>query len=92
MGVGLGKTHFRAIGNQVLETIHQNVILVTSEKFTLTLLSRKNNKMNLPDFIDLPIFLIDDVHFLEVRNKRKFFHTFNELYQWRIVIISDVHL
>ena len=67
-GVGLGKTHLlHAIGNYVLETDPlKNVILVTSEKFTLDFVNslRKNNTDEFTRlYRSADILLIDDVQF-----------------------------
>jgi len=98
-GVGLGKTHLlHAIGNQVLETDPlKNVILVTSEKFTLDFVNglRKNNTDEFTQlYRSADILLIDDVQFFrgKEQTQEQFFHTFNELYQSgrQIVMTSDV--
>ena len=98
-GVGLGKTHLlHAIGNQVLETNPlKNVILVTSEKFTLDFVNslRKNNTGDFTQtYRSADILLIDDVQFFrgKEQTQEQFFHTFNELYQSgrQIVMTSDV--
>ena len=98
-GVGLGKTHLlHAIGNYVLETDPlKNVILVTSEKFTLDFVNslRKNNTDEFTRlYRSADILLIDDVQFFrgKEQTQEQFFHTFNELYQSgrQIVMTSDV--
>ena len=96
---GLGKTHLlHAIGNYVLETDPlKNVILVTSEKFTLDFVNslRKNNTAEFTRlYRSADILLIDDVQFFrgKEQTQEQFFHTFNELYQSgrQIVMTSDV--
>ena len=98
-GVGLGKTHLlHAIANHVLETNPlKNVILVTSEKFTLDFVNslRKNNTDEFTRlYRSADILLIDDVQFFrgKEQTQEQFFHTFNELYQSgrQIVMTSDV--
>ncbi len=98
-GVGLGKTHLlHSIGNYVFETDPlKNVILVTSEKFTLDFVNslRKNNTDEFTRlYRSADILLIDDVQFFrgKEQTQEQFFHTFNELYQSgrQIVMTSDV--
>ena len=98
-GVGLGKTHLlHAIGNYVIATDPlKNVILVTSEKFTLDFVNslRKNNTDEFTRlYRSADILLIDDVQFFrgKEQTQEQFFHTFNELYQSgrQIVMTSDV--
>ena len=98
-GVGLGKTHLlHAIGNQVLDSNpDKNIILVTSEKFTLDFVNslRKNNTSHFTNrYRSADILLIDDIQFFrgKEQTQEQFFHTFNELYQTgrQIVMTTDI--
>ncbi len=97
-GVGLGKTHLlHAIGNTILEkNPESNVILVTSEQFTLDFVNslRKNNTIEFTKtYRKADVLLIDDIQFFrgKEQTQEQFFHTFNELYQSgrQIVMTSD---
>lgn len=95
-GVGLGKTHLlQAIGHEVVNKTN-NILYVTSEKFTNDYIqSVKNGRAK--DFKDryrnVDLLLIDDIHFMAGKDgtQEEFFHTFNELHQTnkQIVITSD---
>lgn len=97
-GVGLGKTHLmHAIGNRVLENIHNsNILYVTSEKFTNQLINAiKDNKNEFfrNKYRNIDVLLIDDIQFIagKERVQEEFFHTFNSLYEEgkQIIISSD---
>ena len=97
-GVGLGKTHLmHAIGNQAIElNNHLNVVIVTSEKFTLDFVNglRKNKTIEFAQkYRKADILLIDDIQFFrgKEQTQEQFFHTFNALYQTgkQIVMTAD---
>ena len=97
-GVGLGKTHLiHAIGNRVLfENPAANVVLATSEKFTLDFVNslRKNKTVEFAkQYRKADVLLIDDIQFFrgKEQTQEQFFHTFNELYQSgkQIVMTAD---
>ncbi|SVA12595.1 uncharacterized protein METZ01_LOCUS65449 [marine metagenome] len=97
-GVGLGKTHLiNAIGNRVFsENPTANVVLATSEKFTLDFVNslRKNKTVEFAkQYRKADVLLIDDIQFFrgKEQTQEQFFHTFNELYQSgkQIVMTAD---
>jgi len=97
-GVGLGKTHLiHSIGNAILKQSPQaNVVLVTSEKFTLDFVNslRKNKTVEFAkQYRSADVLLIDDIQFFrgKEQTQEQFFHTFNELYQAgkQIVLTAD---
>ena len=97
-GVGLGKTHLiHSIGNAVLKkTPLANVVLATSEKFTLDFVNslRKNKTVEFAkQYRSADVLLIDDIQFFrgKEQTQEQFFHTFNELYQAgkQIVLTAD---
>ena len=97
-GVGLGKTHLiHAIGNRVFsENPTANVVLATSEKFTLDFVNslRKNKTVEFAkQYRKADVLLIDDIQFFrgKEQTQEQFFHTFNELYQSgkQIVMTAD---
>ena len=97
-GVGLGKTHLiHSIGNAVLkENSSANVVLATSEKFTLDFVNslRKNKTAEFAkEYRRADVLLIDDIQFFrgKEQTQEQFFHTFNELYQSgkQIVLTAD---
>ena len=97
-GVGLGKTHLiHSIGNAVLkENPLANVVLATSEKFTLDFVNslRKNKTVEFAkQYRSADVLLIDDIQFFrgKEQTQEQFFHTFNELYQAgkQIVLTAD---
>lgn len=97
-GVGLGKTHLlHAIGNYVHQNNNNtNIILATSEKFTLDFISsiQKNRTVDFSKaYRNADVLLIDDIQFFQKKEQtqEQFFHTFNELYQSgkQIVMTSD---
>ena len=97
-GVGLGKTHLiHSIGNAVLkENPLANVVLATSEKFTLDFVNslRKNKTVEFAKlYRSADVLLIDDIQFFrgKEQTQEQFFHTFNELYQAgkQIVLTTD---
>ena len=97
-GVGLGKTHLiHSIGNAVLKkTPLANVVLATSEKFTLDFVNslRKNKTLEFAkQYRSADVLLIDDIQFFrgKEQTQEQFFHTFNELYQAgkQIVLTAD---
>ncbi len=95
-GVGLGKTHLlQAIGHAISKK-SENVLYITSEKFTNDYIhSIKSGQAK--DFKDkyrnVDVLLIDDIQFMGGKDgtQEEFFHTFNELHQAdkQIVIASD---
>mgnify|MGYP001194870749 FL=1 len=97
-GVGLGKTHLiHAIGNRVFsENPTANVVLATSEKFTLDFVNslRRNKTVEFAkQYRKADVLLIDDIQFFrgKEQTQEQFFHTFNELYQSgkQIVMTAD---
>ena len=97
-GVGLGKTHLiHAIGNRVFsENPTANVVLATSEKFTLDFVNslRKNKTVEFAkQYRNADVLLVDDIQFFrgKEQTQEQFFHTFNELYQAgkQIVMTAD---
>ena len=97
-GVGLGKTHImHAIGNRAVElNNHLNVVIVTSEKFTLDFVNglRKNKTIEFAQkYRKADVLLIDDIQFFrgKEQTQEQFFHTFNALYQSgkQIVMTAD---
>ena len=97
-GVGLGKTHLiHAIGNWVFsENPTANVVLATSEKFTLDFVNslRKNKTVEFAkQYRKADVLLVDDIQFFrgKEQTQEQFFHTFNELYQAgkQIVMTAD---
>ena len=97
-GVGLGKTHLmHAIGNQaVLKNPSLNVVIVTSERFTLDFVNslRKNKTIEFAQqYRSADMLLIDDVQFFrgKEQTQEQFFHTFNVLHQSgkQIVMTAD---
>ena len=97
-GVGLGKTHLiHSIGNAVInKSPSANVVLVTSEKFTLDFVNslRKNKTVEFAKkYRSADVLLIDDIQFFrgKEQTQEQFFHTFNELYQAdkQIVLTAD---
>ena len=97
-GVGLGKTHLiHSIGNAILkDSPGANVVLVTSEKFTLDFVNslRKNKAVEFAkQYRSADVLLIDDIQFFrgKEQTQEQFFHTFNELYQAgkQIVLTAD---
>ena len=97
-GVGLGKTHLiHAIGNRVFsENPTANVVLATSEKFTLDFVNslRKNKTVEFAkQYRKADVLLVDDIQFFrgKEQTQEQFFHTFNELYQSgkQIVMTAD---
>ena len=83
-GVGLGKTHLmHAIGNEaVKKNPHLNVVVVTSERFTLDFVNslRKNKTIEFAQqYRSADMLLIDDVQFFrgKEQTQEQFFHTFN---------------
>ncbi len=98
-GVGLGKTHLlHAIGNSALnKTPGLNVVIVTSEQFTLDFVNslRKGKALEFAKtYRSADILLIDDIQFFrgKEQTQEQFFHTFNELYQSgrQIVMTTDI--
>ncbi len=97
-GVGLGKTHLlHAIANRVVEKNNMaNVVIVTSEKFTLDFVNslRKNRTIEFAQqYRNSDVLLIDDIQFFrgKEQTQEQFFHTFNVLYQSgkQIVMTAD---
>ena len=97
-GVGLGKTHImHAIGNRAVELNNSlNVVIVTSEKFTLDFVNglRKNKTIEFAQkYRKADVLLIDDIQFFrgKEQTQEQFFHTFNVLYQSgkQIVMTAD---
>ena len=97
-GVGLGKTHImHAIGNRTVELNNLlNVVIVTSEKFTLDFVNglRKNKTIEFAQkYRKADVLLIDDIQFFrgKEQTQEQFFHTFNALHQAgkQIVMTAD---
>ena len=97
-GVGLGKTHImHAIGNRAVELNNLlNVVIVTSEKFTLDFVNglRKNKTIEFAQkYRRADVLLIDDIQFFrgKEQTQEQFFHTFNALHQAgkQIVMTAD---
>ena len=97
-GVGLGKTHLlHAIGNKVVQNnAGTNVVIVTSEKFTLDFVNslRKNRTIEFAQqYRNSDVLLIDDIQFFrgKEQTQEQFFHTFNVLHQAgkQIVMTAD---
>ena len=97
-GVGLGKTHLlHAIGNKVVQNNPgTNVVIVTSEKFTLDFVNslRKNRTIEFAQqYRNSDVLLIDDIQFFrgKEQTQEQFFHTFNVLHQAgkQIVMTAD---
>ncbi len=97
-GVGLGKTHLvNAIGNRLKELNDSTKVIYTNtERFTNQIIKAlRDNKIY--DFINsfqlVDAFIIDDIQFLEGRNKTQeiFFNIFNFLHQRdkQLIITSD---
>ncbi len=95
-GVGLGKTHLlQAIGHEILNK-SENILYVTSEKFTNDYIQsvKSGNAKSFKDrYRNIDLLLIDDIQFMGGKDgtQEEFFHTFNELHQTnkQIVITSD---
>ena len=97
-GVGLGKTHLmHAIGNYAQsQNPDIKVLYLSSEKFTNDLITAiKNNSTQSfrSHYRHVDILLIDDIQFLAGKEstQEEFFHTFNDLYNAKklIVLSSD---
>ncbi|MHA8138069.1 chromosomal replication initiator protein DnaA [Lactobacillaceae bacterium Scapto_B20] len=102
-GVGLGKTHLmQAIGNYMLEQDpSQNVVFITSEKFTNEFVSAVKKDTHGGDAMErfkekyrnVDLLLVDDIQFFSSKDKtqEEFFHTFNDLHKdgKQIVMTSD---
>lgn len=97
---GLGKTHLmHAIGNEIL--VHNpsaKIMSITSEDFMNSFIESLRTKT--PDqfrrnFRDIDVLIIDDVQFLEEKNKKttqeEFFNTFNHLlsHNKAVILSSD---
>ena len=86
-----------AIGNQaVLKNPNLNVVVVTSERFTLDFVNslRRNKTIEFAQkYRSADVLLIDDVQFFrgKEQTQEQFFHTFNVLYQAgkQIVLTTD---
>ena len=98
-GVGLGKTHLmHAIGHEVWQKQPENnVVYVTSEKFTNDFIEHVRNGRRMAEFHrryrNADVLLIDDIQFLSGKSETQseFFHTFMELIEAgkQIIISSD---
>ena len=97
---GLGKTHLmHAIGNEILKNNPSAKIMsITSEDFMNSFIESLRTKT--PDqfrrnFRDIDVLIIDDVQFLEEKNKKttqeEFFNTFNHLlsHNKAVILSSD---
>ncbi len=97
---GLGKTHLmHAIGNEILANNPASKIMsITSEDFMNSFIESLRTKT--PDqfrrnFRDIDVLIIDDVQFLEEKNKKttqeEFFNTFNHLlsHNKAVILSSD---
>ena len=97
-GAGLGKTHLlQAVGHYSARLFPQlQLRYVTTEQFTnefITAISSGRASAFQRRFRDVDILLIDDIQFLEKRERtqEEFFHTFNDLHDSakQVVITSD---
>lgn len=97
---GLGKTHLmHAIGNEILAlNPSAKIMSITSEDFMNSFIESLRTKT--PDqfrrnFRDIDVLIIDDVQFLEEKNKKttqeEFFNTFNHLlsHNKAVILSSD---
>lgn len=97
---GLGKTHLmHAIGNEILaNNPAAKIMSITSEDFMNSFIESLRTKT--PDqfrrnFRDIDVLIIDDVQFLEEKNKKttqeEFFNTFNHLlnHNKAVILSSD---
>ena len=97
---GLGKTHLmHAIGNEILaKNPAAKIMSITSEDFMNSFIESLRTKT--PDqfrrnFRDIDVLIIDDVQFLEEKNKKttqeEFFNTFNHLlsHNKAVILSSD---
>ena len=97
---GLGKTHLmHAIGNEILaKNPAAKIMSITSEDFMNSFI--ESLRMKTPDqfrrnFRDIDVLIIDDVQFLEEKNKKttqeEFFNTFNHLlsHNKAVILSSD---
>ena len=97
---GLGKTHLmHAIGNEILaKNPASKIMSITSEDFMNSFIESLRTKT--PDqfrrnFRDIDVLIIDDVQFLEEKNKKttqeEFFNTFNHLlsHNKAVILSSD---
>lgn len=97
---GLGKTHLmHAIGNEILaNNPSAKIMSITSEDFMNSFIESLRTKT--PDqfrrnFRDIDVLIIDDVQFLEEKNKKttqeEFFNTFNHLlsHNKAVILSSD---
>lgn len=97
---GLGKTHLmHAIGNEILtHNPSAKIMSITSEDFMNSFIESLRTKT--PDqfrrnFRDIDVLIIDDVQFLEEKNKKttqeEFFNTFNHLlsHNKAVILSSD---
>jgi chromosomal replication initiator protein len=96
---GLGKTHLmQAIAHTVcVRQPDTRVLYVGAEQFINEVIESIHSR-TMPEFrrryrMDVDLFLVDDVHFLEGKEmtQEEFFHTFNALYEGnkQIVLTSD---
>ena len=101
---GLGKTHLmHAIGNYITKTTKKKVLYVTSEQFVndfvgINQKDETGTNFSYVEFFkkkyrNIDVLLIDDIQFLggATESQKEFFHTFNNLFDDRklIVISSD---
>lgn len=96
--VGLGKTHLlQATGNEILKRYKNLKVKYIQCERLISLIINSIKNQNIEEmknsFLELDVFIIDDVQFLSGKEKtqEEFFHLFNFLYERnkQIIISSD---